>query len=183
MFDDPPEDFTEDYRKGSPCRVYAKGALLGDSSYKGELYEVTPDLWNYSERETFFSPISMNYYEMIIEECKKEGISVVAVIPPKTDEASLAAARWDAMRDYFDSKEIRYLNYNTYEQYKRMNLSLSEDYYNKSHLNRYGAVKFTGLLTEDLSQMFELENHRGDEYYKSEWEDALEQFHANYSID
>ena len=40
----------------------------------------------------------------------------------------------------------------------------------ESHLNYYGADKFTGYLGKDITDRFELPDHRGDKKYKS-WEE------------
>lgn len=173
-------DFTEDYRKGERCAFFRKGAFFCDNVYDDGTYAITPELWDYSTEESTYSEISLEYYSKFIDECVTRGIKVVAVVPPKIGDASLAASRWNSMKSYFDSKGVDYLNYNNYEQVQRMNLSVEKNYYDEDHLNNMGATIFSKVLAEDLDAKYDLPDHRGDEGYKAEWEDALEEFYEIY---
>lgn len=176
------ENFMEDYIYDEEYPLYAKGALLSTDYYDGDVFEISPDLWGYSEAETNFSNISVKYYDMFIEECQNRGIKVVAVLPPKLNAASQYASRWEAMKEYFDSRDVSYLNYNTYDQVIRLNVTLEADYYDSAHLNIYGSIKFSKILAQDLRTEFDLMDHRDDAEYVDEWQTPLALFLDNFIL-
>ena len=116
----------------------------------------------------------------MIDECHNRGIEIVAVLPPKISAAGEYAASWETQKEYFDSRGVGYLNYNTYEQIQRIGLNLGTDYYNAGHLNVYGSIKFSRVLAQDLKENYKLVDHRGDERYKSEWEEVADFFNEIY---
>lgn len=166
--------YNEDYPK------WLKGTECITDSFHDELYEITPERWTYSENESEFSKVSIHYYDLIIELCREKGIQVVAVLPPKISAASSYAARWCAMKEYFDQNGVKYLNYNTYEQVQRMGLTFENDYYDAAHCNLNGGVKFTRVLARDLKEMFDLDDHKVDPYYEDEWNEALLLFYKEH---
>ena len=143
-------DFEPDYQVDDNYPVYKKGALLRDKKYDGDLLEVTPELWNFTDRRTDLSEFSVKYYDRMIDECHNRGIEIVAVLPPKISAAGEYAASWETQKEYFDSRGVGYLNYNTYEQIQRIGLNLGTDYYNAGHLNVYGSIKFSRVLAHRL---------------------------------
>lgn len=175
-------NFSEDYVYDDDYPAYAKGALLNMAEYDGELFDISPELWNYLEPETVFSDISVKYYDLFIEECQNRGIEVMAVIPPKLSATSRYAARWNAMKEYFESRGVSYLNYNTYDQVTRLNLKLETDYYNAGHLNVNGSIKFSKIFADDLKNLYNLVDHRGDEQYTEKWDEPLMVFQEAYNL-
>ena len=41
------------------------------------------------------------------------------------------------------------LNYNTYEQVRRLGVTFENDYYDEEHLNLYGSIEFSKVLATD----------------------------------
>jgi len=179
------ENFEKDYVYDSEYKSYSKGALLNNVGFNltQEPFEITSDLWNYENEETEFSEISVKYYDMFIEECQKRGIRVVALLLPKLNEAALYAARWNAMKDYFDSRGVDYLNYNTYEQVKRLGVTLEDDYYDVGHFNFYGSIKFSKILASDLKAKYSFDDRRMDESINKDWDEAWNKFCLDYNLD
>lgn len=77
------------------------------------------------------------------------------------------------MADMIQSYGFQYLNANEY--YDEMNLDFSTDFYNKNHVNLFGAKKYTEFLEKYISQNYNLENHKGDPAYAS-WDEAYQEF-------
>ena len=170
------ENFQPDRQLDDAYPSYQKGSMLYEAVYEGT-DEITPDLWNYTESVDTFSEFSVGYYNRIIELCQSKGIEVVAVTPPKIQDAAVYAANEEKKRAYFEAKEIPYLNYCTYAQVQRLGLTFQEHYYDHSHLNVEGSLVFSKALAHDLLEIFNLEDHRGDEAYAVEWAQPLEEFH------
>lgn len=172
------DNFTEDYVYDKEYLSYKKGAEMLNAPYDdgGMQFEITPGLWSYDNAHTLFSEVSVKYYDMFIQECQARQIHVVALLSPKIYSASTYAARWDAMKEYFDSRGVDYLNYNTYEQVMRMGVSLEDDYYDASHLNIYGSIKFSTIIADDLSIKYKFEDRRLENGIANEWNVAYDKF-------
>lgn len=181
------ENFNRDYVQDVNYKSYTKGALLRLKTYDKEAYstqlandDITEQLWEYEPQNESFSNFSMRYYDLLIEECNRQNIKVIAVIPPKIIQASLYASRWEQEKEYFDSKGVEYLNYNTYEQYNRLGLILEEDYYNAAHLNVLGSIKFSKILAEDLDNMLDFDDRRLQQEISVVWDEEYKEFEKEY---
>lgn len=172
------ENFQPDHQVDAAYPAFKKGAMLYNERYQMEPLAITPDLWDYTEAVDTFSEFSVGYYDKIIELCRSKGIEVVAVTPPKIQDAATYAANADKMRAYFEAREVPWLNYCTYDQVQRLGLNLENHYYDRSHLNVPGSIILSRALAHDLTEVMNLEDHRGDPAYAAEWEDVLPQFHA-----
>lgn len=168
------ENFTWD-TKMFAYEPYQKGAQLNRAGFSGDPYEITPDLWEKEHNPDPVQEFSMNYYDRMIAECKDLGIQVVCILPPKVSDASVYRANWPAMEEYFASRGVIGINYNTYEQISRMGLKMDEDFANDSHLNANGSVKFSKVVAEDLRAMFpDLPDRRLDERVALSWDTDVE---------
>ena len=180
-------NFDKDYIMSNTYNSFSKGALLRKKEYDKTYYspeleskDITDTLWHFEESNEQFSDISVMYYDKLIAACKKAGAKVIAVIPPKLNQASLFASRWEQEKNYFESRGIEYLNYNTYEQYKRIGLVLEEDYYNAAHLNVFGSIKFSKVLAEDIDSLYKLEDKRAQSQIASMWDEEYKEFEKEY---
>ncbi|MBE5850376.1 MAG: hypothetical protein E7298_09495 [Lachnospiraceae bacterium] len=177
-------NFLPDYIYDNSYPIYQKGSWLNDEPFDREscsFSSITPDLWEFAERDTSsFSSTNLRYYDMMINECQSRGIKVVALLPPKISSGSEYAARYATKKEYFDSKNVYCLNYNTYEQVERMGLNLETDYSDGAHLNSNGAIKFSRYLANDLNTLLDLPDHRNDPYYYDEWTNAVRYFNNVY---
>ena len=104
--------------------------------------------------------------------CRTEKLNVLFVVCPYwiTKEHQ---AKYNTMADMIQSYGFQYLNANEY--YDEMNLDFSTDFYNKNHVNLFGAKKYTEFLEKYISQNYNLENHKGDPAYAS-WDEAYQEF-------
>lgn len=164
----PETKYEDDYE------LYSKGALLNSKSFEGDIYKITPDLWNSEKSDEPLSDISVKYYDKFIEECQSRGIKVLAVIPPKIYYASEFSSQWDTMKAYFDSRSVDYLNYNTYDQVSRMELNFEDHYFDTAHLNTLGAFVFSKTLAADLKEKYALTSHKNDSELDPYWKDTFE---------
>jgi len=172
------KNFQPDHQVNAAYPAFKKGAMFNNERYQKEPLAITPDLWDYTEAVDTFSEFSVGYYDKIIELCRSKGIEVVAVTPPKIQDAAVYAANADKMRAYFEAREVPWLNYCTYDQVQRLGLNLEDYYYDRSHLNVSGSIVLSSALAHDLTEVMNLEDHRGDPAYAAEWEDVLPQFHT-----
>ena len=163
-----------DKQYNNEYKTYTKGALMNSKSFTGDVFKITPDLWETEETDDPLSDISVEYYDRFIEACQNRGIKVLAIIPPKIWYASECSSRWKTMKAYFDSRSVDYLNYNTYEQVTRMNLNFEDHYFDTAHLNTLGAFIFSKTLASDMKDKYNLSDHRDDTNFDSLWKDDYE---------
>lgn len=119
--------------------------------------------------------------EELLSYCKSEKLNVLFVVCPywitKEDQA-----KYNTIGDMIKESGFNYLNANDY--YDEMKLDFSTDFYNKNHVNQFGAEKYTSFLEKYISDNYNLISHKGDSAYAS-WDDAYNQYsqqektHAN----
>lgn len=143
--------------------------MLGWYTYGNNLYDweqidqtITSDLWEVPASDEPIPNLDLEYFTKIVDLCRKEQVKLIAVIPPKVSEAGVHSSHRKVMQQFFDENDIPSFDYNSYEQVKRIGLKWSEDYFNRDHLNYYGAMKWSRVLAEDLSLSLQLPDHRGD---------------------
>lgn len=151
-----------------------------DSIYKGcEL----PEKWVYLSEPSDFKtnntkellPNAQKELSDILAYCDENHLNVLFVVCPYyIDEEQYAL--YNAMADEVLSHGYGYVNFNDY--YDDMGIDFTSDFYNKSHVNAYGAEKYTSFLGKYLIEMYYLPDHRNDIDYK-EWNDGIVGF-ENY---
>lgn len=157
---------------------YAKGTTFVPNAYYNEdgIYELTDDLFSPEGEELLnLSEVSVKYYDKMIDLCHENGVTVVALLPPKPSSAAKKAANWEEMEEYFESRGVVVIDYKNYEEIKRVGLSLVDDYYDLSHLNYKGTVKWSKDLAVKLKEVAELPDRREDEL-SADWDDAWDDF-------
>ena len=162
-------------------KLYNKGAFMNSRSYEGDELEIVPETWALTKSDAELSDISVDYYDMLINECKDREIKVLAVIPPNIQLAHQTSSRWNMMKDYFESRSVDYLNYNTYEQVVRMGLC-QDHYFDAGHLNTLGAFIFSKTFASDINEMYHLCSRKDDislfPYWKDNYEKLKEEIPA-----
>ncbi len=157
-----PEDYSFPLRAGKELR-----------SFKG----FTP-YWEFSEQEepalteksmAGLSLKSEIYLERIIKYTKEHGIGLFLIVSPyiTTDEDETVYNRIHNIADYYDV-EFNSTNYD----YDVMEIDFEKDFYDLSHLNYWGACKYSRYLGKDILDRFGdiVPDRRGDSRYDS-WEE------------
>lgn len=174
--------FRQDYSVDKNYPSYAKGTTFVSVDYYNEdgIYELTEDLFSPEGQEILnLAEVSVKYYDKMIDLCQEKGVTVVALLPPKPSNAARKAANWEAMEEYFKSRGVVVLDYKNYEEITRLGLSLEENYYDLSHLNYTGTVKWSKDLAVKLKEVTELPDHRKDEV-ATDWNNAWDDFVSIY---
>ncbi len=174
------DDFLPDHVYNEDVYGFEKGALLS-TQFENEVdgfsdYEVSEDYWDAERVDKTPAEISVEYYDKFIAECYSRGIFVVAVYTPTLRSAKDFTSRWESTREYLESRNVMILNYNNYEQYKRMGLVWEDDYYDMDHFNMNGAIKGSRILAEDLDNMFDLDDRRTDPEVAALWDKDYDDF-------
>lgn len=108
----------------------------------------------------------------LLDYCKREELNVLFVVCPYYLSME-AQQKYNAIGDIIEQYGFNYLNAN--EHYEEMNLDFSTDFYNKNHVNLFGAAKYTEFLENYILSNYNMPDHRGDNNYAS-WEDDYIRF-------
>lgn len=158
----------------------------GTSPYKGwkwmDSYAYLDEPVNFETDERAELPENdQNTLIELLEYCQSEKINALFVVCPYwiTQEEQ---AKYNTIGDIITEYGFQYLNANEY--YDEMKLDWSTDFYNKNHVNLFGAAKYTDFLEKYISENYSLTDHRGDSDYAS-WDETYKKFaedektHAN----
>ena len=84
--------------------------------------------------------------------------------------------RINYLYNYLDQRGIKYLDFVKEDAVEKYEFDFSHDFYDKSHTNFCGAVKFTEYVSEYLVENYSFKDHRGDEKYM-QWQEAAKNTH------
>ena len=155
----------------------------GKSPYKGwewcDLYGYLDTPLNFETEERAELPENaVKILKKLLDYCKKEKLKVLFVVCPYyiTMEEE---AKYNTIGDIIKSYGFDFLNANHY--YDEMKIDFSTDFYNKNHVNLFGAEKYTQFLEEYLTMKYQLPDHRDDSNYDS-WNDDYQRFYEEHLI-
>ena len=159
--------------EGKGIRKYFKGYVVNEKvvPYTKEL----PYL-NLSNTEVYEIPRDQMYvFKKICALCQKEGIKLVLYAAPSPHCYSMKMLNGYAK--LAKDNGLDYLDANL--EVDRLKIDFAGDYCDDDadHLNLFGTRKMTRYLGEYLASECGLEDHRGDEAYRS-WDDLLTDYEA-----
>ncbi len=149
----------------------------GESLYKGcEL----PQMWarvdkpiDYmTEERQELLPNAQKELDKILDYCDKKELNVLFVVCPYSITKEHYAI-YNSVADQVTEHGYGYINANDY--YDEMDIDFAHDFYNGSHVNAYGAEKYTAFLGDYIANTYSLPDHRNDGAY-SDWNDLVVQF-------
>ena len=176
------KNFRPDLEISPSYEPFTKGCWFVTEEFVGDPYDIVPALWDpRDDAEVNLAPdeTAVKYYDLLIQACRERDVPVVAIFPPIIGGAWLYQMQWDVKEAYFDSRGIDYLNYDTYEEVKRMDLNW-DDYWDNIHLNVRGSVKFSEVVARDLKEKYGLTDHRAANDLTEDWDAEWEEFESRY---
>lgn len=154
----------------TPASMLGWHAYVRKAYYDTKTRELTPACWNTEDAEPAIPERDLQYYKKIIDLCRENDVQLIAVFTPVFSLAESQNYHWKTIRKFLDENHIPCFNYNTYEEAQRIGLDWNEDFYDASHLNYQGAIKWSRTLARDLSAQLGLMDHRGSSGVYSELE-------------
>ena len=134
-----------------------------------------PEFDDAKPEETGFPPKATEYLEKTIDLCEKENIDLLLMKTPtyinnwypEYDEMLLQTAE--------GHDRVEYVNFDDYAQ--EMGIDRQTDYVDgHSHLNVYGAEKFSRFFGQYIQENYGLKDHRGEENYAGCWNERYERY-------
>lgn len=155
------EDFT--YRK-EEMSDYSKGFCMLASRFD---QAVNYDLSNVTEEKPLYEKNVM-YLNKIIDLCRENGVELMLVKTPSnaTEEEK---KYYNSVQKIADEQGIAFVDYNM--NYEEIGLDLANDFFDDSHLNVWGAEKFTRYFVENTKYF--MGKQRQDNDWAKEWEEYL----------
>ncbi len=157
--------------------------IIRDASlYKGYLFDdMTASVENvtdyhYNQETMELEEESKQILEDLIEYVKANNINVLFVVPIRSYYKE-NSKRLNTVINILQENDLKVLNFNVLDDFN--NIDFSNDFYNDSHLNVYGATKYTLYFSKYLKDNYNLPDHRGDVKYES-WDKEYERFKTDY---
>ena len=118
-------------------------------------------------------PFSEQSLYEFLDYAEEKGLNVLFVNTPN-HMTKKEMGRTNTICQILDKKGAKYINY--CETDKKGDFTLIpeldhvDDFYNRNHVNYYGAEKFTAVFAEYLNENYDFADHRSDEAVKEHWD-------------
>ena len=143
------------------------GSVIQSSYY----YLEEPEPFQTQNRAELEPNASETLYELL-DFCKEKDLNVLFVVCPYSISEEDYAI-YNTIQDIVSSYGYGFLNANDY--YAEMEFDFSRDFSDKSHVNDYGAEKYTAFLEKYIKENYDLPDHRGESRY-DRWNELYEEF-------
>lgn len=132
--------------------------------------------WQNPDRSGFDQTVPISektehYVRKLIELCQEKGIRMLFVNAPYLNQTKKKQTSYNYVFQIAQEYGIPYIDGNYVAE---MNIDFSKDLLEPSHLNYYGALKYTRYLAEWIEMHADIPDRRGDSRY-SGWEEASRQ--------
>ena len=119
----------------------------------------------------------------LLQYIKENELKVLFVLVPNESKKAGDLEQLCTVAQYAENAGCPVLN--LVNRKAELGMDTARDYYNEKHTNIHGALKFTGFLSEYLTENYSFEDKRGSEAYKS-WDEAAKKWNkqaAPYLLD
>ena len=153
-----------------------------ESFYKGFLFSpstaiVSPQeeyIWNEKESRDLTDVNKKTLYSLM-SYLKEENIPVLFVIPVRLfDEKERQTL--NTITSVLKENNFDIINFNTLKDFS---VDYETDFYDSSHINIYGATKYTLYFSKYLKENYNLKDHRNDDKYIS-WDKEFERLEESF---
>lgn len=128
-----------------------------EAEISNSTYTLLDDMMDYSEKANQYIYFVMS--PIIITKDEKEILNTIQA--------------------HIEKRGFKFLD--TCEKYDEMNIDFGNDYYNKNHMNIYGAEKYTKYLLEFLDSQYSLNDHRNEFSYDI-WNEQYQSYMENIDL-
>ncbi len=112
----------------------------------------------------------------LLDYIKEKNEQVLFVISPCADNIE-RFKKFNHIFSIIDEYGFDYINFNTEEMYKTLDIDFNTDFYDEVHFNIKGSLKYTDYFAEYLHNNYDFPDHRNDENY-NDWHEA----YNNYEV-
>ena len=116
--------------------------------------------------------VEQSLYDLL-DYAQEKNINLLFIDTPRT-MSKRDIGRANTLYRILEEKGIPYLNYSQTDKEGNFTnvpgLTHAKDFYNKNHVNYYGAEKFTEVVSAYLSENYDFQDHRSDEAVTAQWD-------------
>ena len=124
--------------------------------------------------ETLISPRNAEYLKKIMELCKKENISLFLMKTPSYSD-NWSYAYDEQIEEIAKDYGVTYLNFD--ELSDEMGIDYHTDSPDEgSHLNLWGAEKFSAYLSDYIAEHYPVTSHTEDARYRAVWDEKVSRY-------
>ncbi|PKV63238.1 DUF1574 family protein [Pontibacter ramchanderi] len=131
---------------------YIPGGYIETNKLKNELTE--KQLKNLKSHSIAINDLQKTYLNKVVELCNESNVRLILIVPPLTKEFKNNISNYEAfinnLQILLHEKGVLLIDYNNREE---LILNTFEDFLDANHLNPIGALKFSYLLKNDLSEL------------------------------
>ena len=159
-----------EYKK-SEMYDYSKGFCMLTGKYNGEI--IREDVSGVTECAELMEKNSL-YLQKIIDLCRQEGVRLMFVKTPSN--ATVEEKKYyNSVQKLAEENGVEFVDYNLY--YDEIGLDLGNDFYDGTHLNVWGAEKFSEFFVSNTEFFAEKEPEDGP--WQVDYEKYLEETKEN----
>ncbi len=112
--------------------------------------------------------------DSLLNYLEKENIKAIFVTVPRAEKSLTTVKKFNTVNEIISSRGFSVID--LMEKTDELGIDISTDYYNNTHTNIHGSIKFTNYFSEYLIETFSFEDKRENQNYNS-WKEALENYH------
>ncbi len=121
--------------------------------------------------------------DSLLNYLEKENIKAIFVTVPRAEESMTTVKRFNTVNEIISSRGFSVID--LMEKTSELGIDTTTDYYNNTHTNIHGSIKFTNYLSEYLIETYKFEDKRENPDYNS-WKEALSNYYEKiegYTLD
>ena len=149
---------------------YVKTGFMTHSENITERYTVT-------ENRDLTNTLSQAALTELLDYCDQTGVKALFVNPPQAGRSEEMLAQTNTLFDMI--RERGYPVLFLQAMVGDMHLDLAHDFFDNTHTNIHGAIKYTDYIAAYLLEHYGFPDRRGDETY-SDFFEAFARYHADY---
>jgi len=155
---------------------------LGYYMKKVNTIRVTPQEWVRIPGEQPVDETSEGYLTELIDYAASAGIELLFIDSPVVVERDGIRQRLNSLGRKLAGLGAVVLSFNTEENRKLYPFDNTNDFFNKNHVNYYGATKYTTYLSAWLKEHYDLPDHRNDPLCTPDWQGVNERIRDQIRI-
>lgn len=109
----------------------------------------------------------------LLDYCDEEKIKVVFVTVPRGERSVKYVKKFNTVNEIVSKRGYPVLD--LMDSVDELDLDITNDYYNKTHTNIHGSIKFTNYVAKYLIKNYGFKDKRKDPAYQS-WNDAVKEY-------
>lgn len=146
----------------------------GANFYNYSFYTIEniSSIYNLTDNKRDIKQDLLTSLNSLLDYCDENSVKAVFVTAPRAEEIQ-NIEKINTVNEIIKSRG--YPTINILENYKDLNLDLTQDYYNNNHTNIHGSIKYTQYISEYLIENYGFKDKRNDARF-SKWNEGYKEY-------